>query len=287
MKNIIFSIYIKNTDKKPSRKHDNTRKQLDRHLVRLLKNHKEYAKKCNADYMVFVDDEKWLEFKKKYEQYQFDTINLYKIYVLEKLADRYDNILYLDLDVIPNTDQSFFEVFDMNKINVHAPNAEVENVWSEKHVKNFKQNKISYDEILTFKDKYDMHVKAMCKKAMLITDGLSNSDMFISNTAIVGGNSSSIKKLNYIKNLDNMIELLNKVKEEEFFGKKLTNLFFANNEVFFHYILDKYQIEWYNIPYSWHTYILEKMPIKKDLKNANMIHLINKKFDELWNIIDE
>ena len=61
MKNIIFSIYIKNTDKKPSRKHDNTRKQLDRHLVRLLKNHKEYAKKCNADYKVFVDDEKWLE----------------------------------------------------------------------------------------------------------------------------------------------------------------------------------------------------------------------------------
>ena len=100
----------------------------------LLKNHKEYAKKCNADYKVFVDDEKWLEFKKKYEQYQFDAINLYKIYVLEKLTDSYDNILYLDLDVIPNTDQSFFEVFDMNKINVHAPNAKVENVWSEMEV---------------------------------------------------------------------------------------------------------------------------------------------------------
>ena len=86
VKNIIFSIYIKNTDKKLSKKHDNTRKQLDRHLVRLINNHKDYAKKCNADYKVFVDDEKWLEFKEKYEQYQFDTINLYKIYVLEKLG---------------------------------------------------------------------------------------------------------------------------------------------------------------------------------------------------------
>ena len=39
---------------------------------------------------------------------------------------------------------------------------------SEKHVKNFKQNKISYDEILTFKDKYDMHVEWMFIKNMLI-----------------------------------------------------------------------------------------------------------------------
>ena len=40
------------------------------------------------------------EIEKKYEQYQFDAINLYKIYVLEKLTDSYDNILYLDLDIL-------------------------------------------------------------------------------------------------------------------------------------------------------------------------------------------
>jgi hypothetical protein len=28
------------------------------------------------------------------------------------------------------------------------------------------------------------------------------------------------------------------------------------------------------------------MPMKNDLKNSKMIHLINKKFDELWEILN-
>ena len=58
-----------------------------------------------------------------------------------------------------------------------------------------------------------------------------------------------------------------------------------NNEIFVHYLLDKDNIEWYNLPKEWHTYLMKNDKITSDLKHVKMIHLINKKFEELWNVI--
>ena len=121
---------------------------------------------------------------------------------------------------------------------------------------------------------------------MLATDNKLDTDYLIANTAILGANSNAISKLKFTERLDSMIDVLNKSKKEKLFGEEVSKLFFANNEIFFHYLLDKDNIDWYNLPKEWHTYVMRKSDkISKELKSAKMIHLINKKFEELWTIL--
>lgn len=285
MTNIIYSIYIENKEPNLSEKHQFTKTQLKKHYEKLVDVKKEYAKHCNAEYRVYENDTFYQKFKKKFEGFEFDIINLYKIYLWEELGKDYDNVLYLDLDVIPNTTENFFETFDMNKICVYSPNAIKENVWTKTMLKNYKKNIHSFDYLMAKTDKYNEYVKAMCKRAMLATDNKFDTDYLIANTAILGGNSNAIKKLRYTERLDEMSYTLKKAKEEQFFGETISKLFFANNEIFVHYLLDKDNIDWYNLPKEWHTYLMKNDKITSDIKSAKMIHLINKRFEELWTIL--
>ena len=284
MKNIIFSIYIQNNETNLSEKHLNTKLQFEKHLDKLIDVKKEYAKNCNAEFRLYENDTTYDRFRKKYDGFEFDIINLYKIYLWEKLGKEYDNVLYLDLDVIPNTTENFFETFDMNKICVYAPNATIDN-WSQKDKKNYKKGKVTWETIVSHKDKYSEYVKAMCKKAMLVVNNEIDTNYFIANTAILGGNSNAISQIKYTERLKDMMVVLNKAKDEKFFGEVVSNLFFANNEVFIHYLLDRYKLNWFNLPKEWHTYLMKKDEVTTEVKNAKMIHLINKKFEELWTIL--
>lgn len=292
MKNIIYSIYIENNDKNLIDRHQFTKTQLEKHYQRLLDVKKEYAKHCNAEFRLYENDAIWQKFKKKYNNYQFDTINLYKIYLWEELGKTYDNVLYFDFDVVPNTTESFFEKFDMNKVCVHAIDSTIENTWSQSDIKKYKRKEVDFETIMSYKDRYNMYVKAMCKKAMFTIDNNFNTNYLIPNTAILGGNSNIIKELKFTERLDNMLIVLKQVKEEKLFGENISKLFFANNEVFFQYLLDKYKIEWYNLPYEWHTYLMEAGGkifndeiSKETISKAKLVHLINKRFEELWEII--
>lgn len=285
MKNIIYSIYIENKDSNLSEKHLFTKNQLKKHYDRLIDVKKKYADICNAEFVIYGDDNDYKEFKSKYKGYEFDLINLYKIYLWEKLGKKYNNVLYLDLDVVPNTNENFFDTFDMNKICVYAPNATID-IWSQEDKERYKKGKINFSKVISHKDKYDMYVKALCKKSMLAIDNKLDTDYLIANTAILGANSNAISKLKFTERLDSMIDVLNKSKKEKLFGEEVSKLFFANNEIFFHYLLDKDNIDWYNLPKEWHTYVMRKSDkISKELKSAKMIHLINKKFEELWTIL--
>ena len=281
MKNIIYSIYIENNESNLSEKHLFTKTQLEKHLDKLIDVKKEYAKHCNAKFVLYENDTHYQKFRKKYEGLEFDVINLYKIYLWERLGKEYDNVLYLDLDVIPNTTESFFETFNMNKICVYAPNATIE-TWSQKDQKNYKKGKVDFETIISHKDKYSEYVKAMCKKAMLATDNKLDTNYLIANTAVLGANSNAISKLKFTDRLKDMIHTLNIAKEEKLFGEAVSKLFFANNEIFFHYLLDKDNIDWFNLPKEWHTYLMKKDKITSDVKSVKMIHLINKRFEELW-----
>lgn len=286
VKNIIYSIYIDNEEVNLNEKHLNTKNQLKKHYDRLVSVKKEYAENCDAEFRIYGNDTFYQKFKNKFEGFEFDIINLYKIHVWEELGKQYDNVLYLDLDVIPNTSDNFFKVFDMSKICVYAPHADMES-WSQKDKKNYKKGKVSFETIVSHKDKYSEYVKAMCKRAMLALDNKLKTNHFIANTAILGGNSSVINKLRYSDRLKDMLNTLKQAKEEKLFGEEISKLFFANNEVFFHYLLDKYEISWYNIPREWHTYYMKKDVINEKVNDVKMIHLINKRFEELWNILDK
>ena len=130
-----------------------------------------------------------------------------------------------------------------------------------------------------------MYVKAIAKKSMLALDNNFDTDYLIANTAILGGNSNAIKQLKYTEKLDELLDVLYTAKKEKLFGEEISKFFFPNNEVFFHYLLDKYNINWYNIPKEWHTYVMPEDKHTKELKSAKLIHLISKKFEELWKIL--
>jgi len=292
MKNIIYSIYIKNDDTSLRPIHQFTKLQLAKHYQKLIDVKQKYAKHCNAEFRLYENDTYWQKFKKKFTGYQFDIINLYKIHLWEELGKTYDNVLYFDFDVVPNTTESFFEKFDMNNICVHAVNSTKENVWTTSMLKNYKKKIHSYEKIMSYKDKYNMYVKAMEKKAMLAIDNNFDTDYLIANTAILGGNSNATKQLRFTEKLDDMLSVLDRAKEEKLFGDNISKLFFPNNEVFFQYLLDKYKIKWFNLPYEWHTYLMEaggKIFIdditKETVSKAKLIHLINKRFEELWKVI--
>ena len=292
MKNLIYSIYIENNEPNLSEKHQFTKTQLAKHFQKLIDVKKEYAKHCNAEYRLYENDTYWQKFKKKFNGYQFDIINLYKIHLWEELGKTYDNVLYFDFDVVPNTTESFFEKFNMNNICVHAINSTKENVWTTSMLKNYKKKIHSYEKIMSYKDKYNMYVKAMEKKAMLAIDNNFDTDYLIANTAILGGNSNATKQLRFTEKLDDMLSVLDRAKEEKLFGDNISKLFFPNNEVFFQYLLDKYKIKWFNLPYEWHTYLMDaggKIFVdditKETVSKAKLIHLINKRFEELWKVI--
>ena len=292
MKNIIYSIYIKNDDTDLRPIHQFTKSQLEKHYQKLIDVKKEYAKHCNAEYRLYENDTYWQKFKKKFNGYQFDIINLYKIHLWEELGKTYDNVLYFDFDVVPNTSESFFDKFDMNYICVHAINSTKENIWSPDDVKKYKKQKKDFETIMSYKDKYNMYVKAMAKKAMLALNNNLDTDYFIANTAILGGNSNATKQLRFTEKLDDMLATLEQAKEEKLFGENISKLFFPNNEVFFQYLLDKYKLKWFNIPYEWHTYLMDaggEMFVdditKETISKAKLIHLINKRFEELWKVI--
>ena len=145
---------------------------------------------------------------------------------------------------------------------------------------------------MSYKDRYNMYVKAMCKKAMLAIDNNFDTNYLIPNTAILGGNSNITKELKFTERLDDMLTVLKQVKEEKLFGENISKLFFANNEVFFQYLLDKYKLKWFNIPYEWHTYLMDAGGkifnddiTKETVSKAKLIHLINKRFEELWKVL--
>jgi hypothetical protein len=67
------------------------------------------------------------------------------------------------------------------------------------------------------------------------------------------------------------------------FGGEITQYFFANNETFYSYILDKYKIQWNNLQQDWHKMIFTK---DENLNNVKLAHVINKDFEHIWSKLD-
>jgi hypothetical protein len=278
MKNVIYSFYI---DIEPNNsKHTNTKNKLKSYYSDLLNVKKDYAKKCNAEFIMFGQDEVYDKFKSKYNLYEFDTLNFYKHFLYENLFEKYDNILYLDFDVIPNTNQSFFEEFDMSKINVRSVNSTVENTWPKNTLIQKNEKRKTYDYIIdNHFDKYSMYIKALAKQSMLFANDIYDVTYEVINTGIICASSEQLKKIQLMKNLNNLIKTLYKAKDEKYFGNTVSSLYEPNNETFFTYLLEKNNIEWNNLPKTWHDMIMEN----DNVTNSKILHVINKKFEGYFN----
>jgi len=259
MKRVIYSLYVDVPAKEhfgnSKNKHDTVDKAnvtinaFKKHYDRLIETKITYAEHCMADFVMFEYDDQYKTFEqnflKDYPDFTgYEIINFYKIHLLYELSKKYDEVLYLDFDVIPFTDKSFFDVWDLSKgICVYNNNDHV--------VKNVRVN----HSIRSPSAKYfNCH-------AMLLEHGLNPKNDVI-NTGIIGARKEDIQKLDFFGKFKDTIDMIRYDNETIFSFKREVN---------------KVTIQW--LDDKWHYFLDNQKFIPKDTK---LVHCICKDFDLVW-----
>ena len=145
MKRIIYSIFINIPDKdldnpgwydqqgvlRDVDKSKVTKDYFLKYYDKLKERQIEYANKLGVDYVLHEYDneyKKYVEyFKKNYPQISvYDIINFYKQELMMRYAETYDEVCYFDFDVVPNTDESIFDIVPKDSFGCAESNREAE-----------------------------------------------------------------------------------------------------------------------------------------------------------------
>ena len=254
MKRIIFSQYTEKVDPHTSVT-DYNRNQFIKYKNTLIEKQKQYALNCNADYELFNTDHT------NYVDIQFQ-----KLLMFEKLSEHYDEVLYLDLDVIPIRKESFFKKFDLNNItayDISTPQPDV------KILTNLNEKDIWHP--------MDMYLKSCCKNAMLLLDDLKGKDSCI-NTGVVGMNKKAIDLLQFSDRLSECKSLLLEAKEDNLYPNEMSKRWQINNEVIFSYLIEKYKLPFRNTGMAW-NFIVDHA-VSEYSAASYFLHVVNKNFQD-------
>lgn len=270
MNRLIFSLYVEVPDNQfvdNIETNLNTKKQMNENHQRLIDCKKEYADSIGVE---FVMVNKYLDYydemKSKYPFLTtYNIINFYKIYLLYKFSSKYDEILYLDFDVVPNTKENFFEVWDLSKgVAVLNNNDKV-----------LRMSQITE----TTQTIRSPTAKYYNTQAMLLDMGMKTENDVI-NTGIIGINKSNLFKLGYFNNFDqDMIKMTQLKFDTSIFPKKIVDYFGYDNETLFGVKLKQNDVPVQWLDDKWHYFFDNWLFIPKDTK---LIHAINKRFDIVW-----
>lgn len=249
-KRIIFSVWSDLVDDHPSAS-DKKTKLFNLYKDRLIEKQKEYAYICNSDYELFTPD------KNNYVDVQF-----YKILQTEKLLEHYDEVLYLDLDVIPKTQKIIFDSFNLDNVSVYQLLIGVSR-WVKP---NLRFNNFSG---------MGRYAKLSCKKAMLLLDDITGNDN-IANTGVFCMNKTAAESLKFSERLPEAEKRFTDAIEDNLYPEEMSSCWKRNNEVFLTYMLEKYKIPNNNIGQPW-NYILDDY-IKYSTDACYFQHQVNKDF---------
>ena len=247
-----------------------TKDRLKKHYVRLLIQKQSYAKKLGYEFKLFEYGPDWILFEQKLKREHpylttYNIVNFYKIHLLYELAKQYDEVLYLDFDVVPMQDVDFFEHWDLTKgIAVLNNNDRVlvpENV---------------DDSSTTIRSPTAKFYNA---QAMLFEKGLSTKNDVI-NTGIVGINKDHLAKLNYFKDFTENLTLMSRLKNGVgIFPDKVLQYFGWDNETLFSVKLQENNVPVQWLDNKWHYFLYHQGFIPKE---TILCHTINKDFDLVW-----
>tara|TARA_B100000131_G_scaffold323082_2_gene379699 strand:+ start:3050 stop:4636 length:1587 start_codon:yes stop_codon:yes gene_type:complete len=239
MKRIIFSLYVNLNNKR-----------FEQYKDRLLKNKEDYAKSINVDF-------------KFYEPIlnNYIDINLYKHRLMRELANQYDEILYVDFDVLFNTNENFFEAWDLSKgIVIKDQNKEIE-------TRNMDDESILWEEIKK---------RSLTLKYFIAYDLLGKQTNNVINTGVIGASSKHIKELDFTNRLPSIKRKIKKLIDSNHHIRKH---YYENNEAIFSYILEKYNIPYQLMDDDWHD-IRNYTAVKRS--RGKIIHVINKIFETYY-----
>ena len=275
MNRLIFSLYVEVPDNEfvdNVETNLNTKKEMNDNYQKLVDCKKQYANSIGVDFvMVNKYKEYYDEMKGKYPFLTtYNIINFYKIYLLYKFSSKYDEILFLDFDVVPNTKENFFEVWDLSKgVAILNNNDKV-----------LRMSQITE----TTQTIRSPTAKYYNTQAMLLDMGMKTENDVI-NTGIIGINKSNLYKLAYFNTFDrDMIKMTQLKFDTSVFPKKIVDYFGYDNETLFGFKLKQNNVPVQWLDDKWHYFFDRELFIPKDTK---FIHAINKRFDIVWrNIYD-
>jgi len=282
MNKVIYSLYVDVPAKEhfgdSKNKHDTVDKAnvtinaFKKHYDRLIKTKIKYAEYCEAEFIMFEYDDQYKTFEqnflKDYPDFTgYEIINFYKIHLLYELSKKYDEILYLDFDVIPLTNESFFDVWDLSKgICVYSNNDKVEKKSTTNH--SIRSPSAKY---------FNCH-------AMLLEEGL-NPDNDVINTGIICARKKDIIKLDFFGKFKDTIDLMTKLRKDTsgLYPQNIVDMFRYDNETIFSYKreVNNVDIQW--LDNKWHYFLDNQKFIPEDTK---IVHAISKDFDLVWRYYD-
>lgn len=289
MKRIIYSLYIdipkEDLDWQPPYHNEEipktqvTKNEFIKHYDWLKQKQMQYASAIEVEYKLFEYDEEYKKFKSymnsNYSQVtEYCMVNFYKLHLLYQLTKDYDEILYLDFDVVPVTKENFFEAWDVtNKgLVIYRNTKEID-----KTIPTLKKDKFKHGNRGYAHSNRSPTAKYWNSRAMLTASGYSGeNDVY--NTGIVGISKEQCEQLGYWDNFNNTIELMDELKNEEdsMFPEFIQSMFGYDNETIWSYKtkINKVENQW--LTEDWHHFMDKWDYIPRDTK---FIHVINKHFD--------
>jgi len=275
--NVIFSIYVDIDENdfagnpKAQIKDKIAKYNFKQYHLQLIDRQVDYAKSIGAEYKHFTADDNYKSFLNQYRQKypmlsHYDIVNFYKHKVMRDLADSYDAVCYFDLDIVPNTQLSIFELFDIQTM-FGVPDSNRDATWG---------------KMVTTKYNHDIRnpaTKYWNAHAMLTNDDL-DGDQNVYNTGIMVASSNVIKQLNYFGSFDDDILLMTSVKHElhTLYPLAIQQVFNYDNETLFSYKVIKNDVKTLLLGNDWHCVLKDGT----EAPPAKMYHVIDKDFSRFF-----
>lgn len=231
----------------------------------LVANKSDYAKMVDSDFFFFQHDNHFEEFKNKIQSYQlmtiYNVINFYKFDRLDYLFANfdYDEVLYLDFDVLVGTKDNFFTECDLSTM--HVPTSPLNNTLIKKMLNN--QGRCGFRA---------PEAKKLNTNLMLNEYSLDHNP-YSYNTGIFAMNRDVWKHLNYFEDFDNILKLMNDLKHDRSFPPEVQYCLGYDNETVFGFRLTQRNLDFIDIDETWHFLVKEQ---KRDFKFGHFLH---KNFD--------
>jgi hypothetical protein len=286
MRRVIYSLYIDipkedldyqtpySGDDIP--KTERTKLEFIKYYQQLIECKQRYANDIGVSFVMFEYDDQFKQYKEwwndNYPQItEYNIVNFYKIYLLEKLSKEYDEILYLDFDVIPVSSDNFFEQFNLSDGIAIANN-----------------NNYAKRESSLLWNRNPESIRSPTAKywncfALLSNNGIDGvNDVF--NTGIIGASSKHIQQMDYFSDIDNIISQMDELIEDELYPEVMRQMFGWDNETIWSFLVKKKEIPIQWLTRGWHVFYDKYRYVPPDSK---LVHVINKQFKEVLEYYEE
>ena len=262
MKRIIFTTYD-NISKEQDHLGANyfATESVKEYFDGLIVNKENYADKIDVDFKFYHNTMKDFDVDTELE---FTKANIYKHHIMAELAKEYDEVMYVDMDVVFNTEKNVFDELDLSKgfhIQVQTDDVTCKDIEG-----------VMFENIGNRSPTLKYHITK---------DLLGGSDCHVMNTGIMIAKSEHIKQIKFIDRLSSIIDRINEIQLSGLDSDKykfLRMYYYPNNESIFSYIMESENIPYEIMDKRWHT-IINGIPQKLDWDNIEIAHFISKKFN--------